>query len=108
MAIGKSHLTMMTSNLRTVNKANVRSALGLVVCLLLIFIVSNASAQSLRDRITAHPTAEFHFARLVYENAPGSRRALRGWGDAWSTDYAEAEYHPVSYTHLTLPTKRIV
>ena len=109
MAIGKSHLTMMTSNLRTVIKANVRSALCLVVCLLLIFTVSIASAQSLRDRITAHPTAEFHFARLVYENAPGSRRALRGWGDAWSTDYAEAEYHLTKgIQRLTLVNSEVV
>lgn len=39
------------------------------------------------------PTAEFHFARLVYGNAPDSRRALGGWGYAWQTDYADAEFH---------------
>jgi hypothetical protein len=43
-------------------------------------------------RIEGDPTAEFHFARLVYNNASGSRRAMRG-GRAWSTDYADAEYH---------------
>jgi len=50
-------------------------------------------AQGIDDRIEGAPSAEFHFARLVYDNATGSRRALRGWGNAWSTDYADAEYH---------------
>lgn len=37
------------------------------------------------------PTAEWHFARLVYQNAAGSRR---GWGgSAWTTDYPDAEFH---------------
>lgn len=50
-------------------------------------------AQQADGRLHAAPTAEFHFARLVYDNAPGSRRAMRGWGQAWQTDYADAEYH---------------
>ena len=74
-------------------KPSVRSALCAVACLLLLFPLGHASAQSLSNKTTAPPTAEFHFARLVYNNAPGSRRALRGWGNAWSTDYADAEYH---------------
>ena len=53
----------------------------------------NAAAQSLDFRIEGLPTAEFHFARLVYENAAGSRRAMRGGRGAWSTDYADAEHH---------------
>lgn len=77
----------------TTRFGNVQSALYGVAYLLIAFPVGDVSAQSLSDRTAAHPTAEFHFARLVYENAPGSRRALRGWGNAWSTDYAEAEYH---------------
>ncbi len=37
------------------------------------------------------PTAEWHFARLAYANAAGSRR---GWGgSAWTTDYPDAEIH---------------
>lgn len=50
-------------------------------------------AQQIDTRLEEMPTAEFHFARLVYQNAPGSRRSLRGWGQAWQTDYADAEYH---------------
>ena len=45
----------------------------------------------------ASPTAEFHFARLVYTDSPYSRRGRwRGWGrrgGAWATDYPDAEYH---------------
>jgi len=37
------------------------------------------------------PSAEFHFARLMYTNAPYSRRG-RG-RSAWATDYPEAEYY---------------
>ena len=37
--------------------------------------------------IEGEPTAEFHFARLIYRNAPGSRRGRGGWGGgSWSTD----------------------
>jgi hypothetical protein len=43
----------------------------------------------------ASPTAEFHFARLVYQNSPHSRRGYFGrrGGGAWRTDYADAEFH---------------
>ena len=61
--------------------------------LVLLSVVDTADAQYTDTRTKVPPTAEFHFARLVYNNAPGSRRALRGWGNAWSTDYADAEYH---------------
>jgi hypothetical protein len=47
------------------------------------------------DALDGDPTAEFHFARLVYANAVESRRGRwggRGWG-AWRTDYADAEFH---------------
>jgi len=54
-----------------------------------------AHGQSGDDRLDAQPAAEFHFARLVYTNAAGSRRG--GWrgggGGAWATDYADAEFH---------------
>jgi len=51
-------------------------------------------AQENDERFEADPTAEFHFARLLYTNAAGSRRG-RGWGrgGAWLTDYPDAEYH---------------
>ncbi len=53
-----------------------------------------AKGQTGDSRIEGLPTAEFHFARLVYSNAAGSRGG--GWGGrgrAWETDYADAEYH---------------
>jgi len=56
--------------------------------LILLASVSAAKAQSLDSRIHAPPSAEFHFARLVYNSAIGSRRS-----GAWSTDYTDAEYH---------------
>jgi hypothetical protein len=52
-----------------------------------------ARAQSGDPRLDAPPAAEFHFARLVYTDSPYSRRGRRGRGGAWSTDYADAEYH---------------
>lgn len=55
-----------------------------------------AVAQSRRDaRLDAPPTAELHFARLVYRNSPYSRRGYYGrrGNGAWATDYADAEYH---------------
>ncbi len=52
-----------------------------------------ANAQSSDFRIEGLPTSEFHFARLVYQNAVGSRRAMYGGRGAWSTDYADAEHH---------------
>jgi len=59
----------------------------------LLFAQQNSViAQNFDSRIDASPTAEFHFARLVYENAVGSRRYLRG-GGAWSIDYPDAEHH---------------
>jgi len=42
---------------------------------------------------TGPPTAEFHFARLVYSDATGGCRGRWGGRGAWSTDYADAEYH---------------
>ena len=39
------------------------------------------------------PVAEWHFARLVYVNAAGSRSARWGVYGAWTTDFPDAEYH---------------
>ena len=36
------------------------------------------------------------------------RQALKQWADATFRDQFTGTSHPVSYTHLTLPTKRIV
>ena len=67
---------------------------GMIGTALLMFApITVANAQSSDFRIQDLPTAEFHFARLVYQNAAGSRRALYGGGGAWSTDYADAEHH---------------
>jgi hypothetical protein len=45
-------------------------------------------------RLEAPPTAEFHFARLVYRDSPNSRRGYFGRGrGAWTTDYPDAEFH---------------
>ena len=63
------------------------------IVVLLLSALNAVNGQIMGPAMEQQPTAEFHFARLVYENAPGSRRSLRGWGDAWSTDYADAEYH---------------
>jgi hypothetical protein len=53
-----------------------------------------ARSQSGDDPLYGPPTAEFHFARLVYRNAPNSRRGYWGrGGGAWRTDYADAEFH---------------
>lgn len=54
-----------------------------------------ALGQGRDSRLDAPPSAEFHFARLVYADSPYGRRGgwgRRGWG-AWSTDYPDAEYH---------------
>jgi hypothetical protein len=52
-----------------------------------------AHGQSGDARLDGAPEAEFHFARLVYNDAAGSRRGRWGRGGAWRTDYADAEYH---------------
>ena len=71
--------------------------LGFILTMGVMFVllvqVNTANARQTDSRIAGSPTAEFHFARLVYDNAPGSRRASSGWGDAWQTDYADAEFH---------------
>jgi hypothetical protein len=58
--------------------------------------LAGARGQGGDERLDAGPTAEFHFARLIYRNAPGSRRGFgfgRGGNGAWATDYADAEFH---------------
>ena len=66
------------------------------VCILLLLLLvaplQAVHAQTADPRVEGLPSAGFHFARLVYNNAANSRRGMRG-GSAWSTDYPEAEYH---------------
>ncbi len=45
------------------------------------------------SRYEGEPTAEFHFARLVYNDATGGCRGRRGGRGAAGTDYPDAEYH---------------
>ena len=81
----------MAKNCRSAtNTVGGLAAAALAACLWL----EPAGSQVGDSRLEGDPTAEFHFARLVYRNSPSSRRG-RGWGGggAWSTDYADAEYH---------------
>jgi hypothetical protein len=52
-----------------------------------------AHGQSGDLRLEGTPTAEFHFARLIYSDYAGSRRGRWGRGGAWTTDYPDAEFH---------------
>ena len=55
-----------------------------------------ARSQTGDTRLDAPPTAEFHFARLVYRNSPYSRRGGgfgRGGTARGRPDYADAEFH---------------
>ena len=65
----------------------------LPACLILVLGLCSGlvNAQTADLRLGGAPTAEFHFARLMYSNAPYSRRG-RGRG-AWMTDYPDAEYY---------------
>jgi hypothetical protein len=57
----------------------------------LLGLNGSTDAQTRERDVEGAPTSEFHFARLVYQGASGSRR---GWGGgAWSTDYPDAEFH---------------
>jgi hypothetical protein len=68
------------------------AAVAAVAALAWLGVVRSQSGDA---RLDAPPTAEFHFARLVYRDAPGSRRGRfgRGGDGAWATDYADAEIH---------------
>jgi len=68
--------------------AGIATVTGIVVAATLWLNV--AEGQGADSRLEGPPTAEFHFARLWYNQNPSSRR---GWGGGWRTDYADAEYH---------------
>lgn len=61
------------------------------LCVWSLFGISLANAQVLESLLTAPPTSEFHFARLIFSNSPYSRGA--GRNAAWRADYPDAEYH---------------
>lgn len=63
---------------------------SLAFLLVLGMCPSLAMAQVEDSRYDGVPTAEFHFARLIYSNAQYSRGGRRA---AWATDYPDAEYH---------------
>ena len=68
--------------------AGIATVTGIVVAATVWLNV--AKGQGTDSRLEGPPTAEFHFARLWYNQNPSSRR---GWGGGWRTDYADAEYH---------------
>lgn len=72
-----------------VKKAN--RVFGLFACLTVCIFSSLANAQALDSRVDGLPSAEFHFARLMFSNSPYSRSG--GRRSAWETDYPDAEYH---------------
>jgi len=70
------------------------SLVAYLISAVLLFVPYGVTmAQTGVTPLNAPPSAEFHFARLVYDNAVGSRRARRGGRGAWTTDYADAEHH---------------
>ncbi len=59
------------------------------------------------------PDSSINFNESVYTNAFDPKAGFGGWmrlGNRVNEGYAELSVclYPVSYTHLTLPTKRIV
>jgi len=67
-----------------------RSAAGALLVAATCLWLNPVHGQALDLRTEGEPTAEFHFARLMYTGAAGSRGNWRG---AWRTDYPDAEYH---------------
>jgi len=74
-------------------KVSAPSTFTIITIVAWILINQSRLLAQTTEALEAGPTAEFHFARLVYSDAYNSRRARWGGGGAWSTDYADAEYH---------------
>ena len=74
------------------NHSNLHTGIAAVAGIVIVVAVwlNVAKGQGVDSRLEGPPTAEFHFARLYYNQNPASRR---GWGGGWRTDYADAEYH---------------
>ena len=90
------------------NYTNHVSLASAVLLILFLVPLHPVYAQAVDSRVDGPPSAELHFARLVYNNAQGSRRAMRG-GNAWSTDYADAEHHLMQgLNRLTLIDGQVV
>lgn len=62
---------------------------AVLILLVIFFWNHSADAQAIDTRYQGKPTAEFHFARLMYAASATSRRGR----SAWTTDYPDAEYH---------------
>jgi hypothetical protein len=67
-----------------------RALVAAVACGVIASWLGSAFGQTRDGRLVDTPTAEFHFARLVYSQSAASGR---GWGNGWQTDYPDAEYH---------------
>ena len=74
------------------NHSSLHTGIGAVAGIVIVVAawLNVAKGQGVDSRLEGPPTAEFHFARLYYNQNPASRR---GWGGGWRTDYADAEYH---------------
>ena len=70
------------------NRYSLPSGLLMFLPLLMCLWPSQSFAQLLDTRFEGEPSAEFHFARLMYAGSTTSRR-----GNSWTTDYPDAEYH---------------
>ena len=79
----------------TVNfeKAYLMRSLCCLMTMWVSLFISTVIAQTEDSRFDQLPTAEFHFARLVYSNSPYSRGS--GRNASWRADYPDAEYHLV-------------
>lgn len=87
------HLNPATALVGVMNSGLAK--IGRRQCFLILAALSGAflvqgsvHAQALDLRLEGPPTAEFHFARLMYAGSNLSRRR-----DSWTTDYPDAEYH---------------
>lgn len=63
---------------------------ALLVAALMVGVASSQIWERGRDAVVAHPEAEFHMARMIYETrgCAGSRGFCNPW---WAVDYPEAE-----------------
>jgi len=67
--------------------------LASILCTLGLIGAFAAARAQRGPRNEAPPTAEFHFARMIYEDAPRYQRFGRGGGGWWSQDWPDAEVH---------------
>ena len=68
----------------------------------------NAARQRWMEKDAKYKSESLKFWNREAQAVKNQNVAARGLSRAISNDYQNALYVPVSYTHLTLPTKRIV